>query len=97
VLLRLPHEVKSIFSEWLAAHYPARAAKVLARVREMRGGRLNDPRFGSRMRGAGVHAELLARRFEIACRRLGLDGARVQLDCSRFRRGSDPAQGRLFA
>jgi DNA repair photolyase len=98
ILVRLPHEVKQLFTDWLAVHYPERADKVLHRLREMRGGRLNDPRFGSRMRGAGVHADLLRRRFELACRRLGLDRERPALDTSRFRppalRG---AQRRLFA
>jgi DNA repair photolyase len=98
VLLRLPHELKQLFTDWLESHYPARKAKVLSRVRDMRGGRLNDPRFGSRMSGDGRHAELLRRRFEVACRRLGLNRERIRLDASQFRppaRGD--GQGRLFA
>ena len=71
-LLRLPHEVAALFSEWLADARPDRAGRVMNRLREMRGGRDNDPRFGVRMRGEGVHAELLDRRFHIARRRLGL-------------------------
>lgn len=75
VLLRLPYELKDLFREWLAAHYPQRAAHVMAVIREMRGGRDNDPRFGTRMRGTGPHAELLQNRFRLACRRLSLNSA----------------------
>jgi len=75
VLLRLPWEVKDLFREWLAAHYPDRAAHVMAVIREMRGGRDNDPRFGVRMRGTGPHAELLRNRFRLACQRLNLNVA----------------------
>jgi DNA repair photolyase len=70
--LRLPHEVAGLFRDWLQTHLPQRAAHVMALVRAMRGGRDNDPRFGTRMRGTGPYAELLARRFELACRRHGL-------------------------
>jgi DNA repair photolyase len=89
-LLRLPNELKGIFREWLAAHYPLRAGHVMSVLQQLRGGRDNDPRFGTRMTGTGNYAELLAKRFEIACRRLGLNGeerggvARRALDCSRF-------------
>ena len=78
VLLRLPHEVKDLFREWLAAHYPDRADHVMSLVRQMRGGKDYDPRFGTRMRGTGPLAELLRSRFQIACRRLGLGSTRVQ-------------------
>ncbi len=90
VLLRLPHEVRALFEEWLAAHYPWRRAHVLALLRAARGGRLNDPRFGTRMRGEGEYAKLLAARFRLACRRLGLDREALVLDVTRFRppRGS---------
>ena len=74
VLLRLPGEVRDLFHEWLGAHYPERAARVRARIREMRGGRDNDPRFGERMRGSGPWAALLRVRFEAALRRNGLSG-----------------------
>lgn len=73
VLLRLPHEVRILFREWLDAHLPERAEHVMALIRAMRNGRENDARFGSRMRGEGPFAELIRRRFEIACRRLGLE------------------------
>jgi len=86
IVLRLPHEVESLFEDWLRAHVPLRAEHVLSRIRAMRGGRLNDARFGSRFRGEGVEAALLARRFEIACRRLGLNGrGRPVLDTAAFR------------
>ncbi|HXZ59322.1 MAG TPA: PA0069 family radical SAM protein [Steroidobacteraceae bacterium] len=86
VLLRLPHEVKDLFREWLAEHYPDRAAHVMSLIREMRSGRDNDPRFGSRMRGTGPYALLLRSRFKLACQRLKLNSAaRGSLDTTRFR------------
>jgi DNA repair photolyase len=78
VLLRLPHEVKDLFREWLATHYPDRAAHVMSLVQQMRGGRDYDSSFGTRMRGTGPLAELLRSRFQIACRRLGLGTGRHQ-------------------
>jgi DNA repair photolyase len=69
VLLRLPGEVRDLFFEWLDLHFPDRAQKVRHRIRELRGGRDNDPRFGHRMRGQGPWAELLRRRFDAACRK----------------------------
>lgn len=97
VLLRLPLEVKELFREWLDAHVPLRAAHVMALVRDMRGGRDNDPRFGHRMRGEGPYAELLRARFHAACRRLGLEGryreSAADLDTARFR--VPPAGGQL--
>ncbi|HSU62367.1 MAG TPA: PA0069 family radical SAM protein, partial [Burkholderiales bacterium] len=71
VIMRLPNELKELFKEWLAAHYPERAGHVISIVRQMRGGRDNDPRFGSRMTGTGLFAELIEKRFDIACRRFG--------------------------
>jgi DNA repair photolyase len=76
VLLRLPYEIKDLFREWLAEHYPDRAAHVMSVIRDMRGGRDNDPRFGTRMRGTGPYAELLRNRFRLACQRLSLNSAR---------------------
>ena len=84
ILLRLPLEVAPLFHDWLDRHCPDRAERVRARLREMRGGRDNDPRYGHRMRGQGVFADLLARRFALACRRLGLNRGLPGLDCSRF-------------
>jgi DNA repair photolyase len=95
-LVRLPHEVKEIFSAWLDVHAPTRKAKILGGVRETRGGALNDPRFGARMRGEGPYAQLLARRFDVAVSRLGLVRERFNLDTGRFRKPSrDGAQRRL--
>ncbi|MDE2451036.1 MAG: PA0069 family radical SAM protein [Gammaproteobacteria bacterium] len=86
VLLRLPYEVKDLFREWLAAHYPDRAEHVMSLVRQMRGGKDYDSSFGTRMRGTGPLAELLRARFHVACRRLGLGMGRQQPpDTSLFR------------
>ena len=76
VLLRLPHEIKDLFRDWLAEHYPQRAAHVMSLVQQSRGGKDNDPRFGKRMRGTGPWAALLRSRFELACRRLNLNTER---------------------
>ncbi|MBS0581352.1 MAG: PA0069 family radical SAM protein [Proteobacteria bacterium] len=76
VLLRLPHEVKDLFREWLAEHYPQRAAHVMSVINDLRGGHDNDPRFGTRMRGTGPFAELLRSRFRLACQRLKLNATR---------------------
>ncbi len=76
LLLRLPGEVRDLFYEWLDAHFPERAKRVRGRIRELRGGRDNDPRFGHRMRGQGPWADLLRRRFEESCRRNGLEKGR---------------------
>lgn len=85
-LLRLPYEVKDLFKEWLAEHYPDRAAHVMSMVRDMREGRENDARFGSRMRGTGPLAVLLRSRFKLACQRLKLNATqRGDLDTTRFR------------
>jgi DNA repair photolyase len=78
VLLRLPGELKDLFFEWLDLHFPDRAQKVRNRIRELRGGRDNDPRFGHRMRGQGPWAELLRRRFDAACRKHGLGSHRAE-------------------
>ena len=72
-IVRLPYEIKDLFRDWLAEHFPDRAAHVMALIQDMRGGKDNDPRFGTRMRGTGPIAELLRARFKIACKRLGLN------------------------
>ena len=72
IALRLPREVAGLFREWLEARFPGRAQKVMARVRELHGGRDYDPAWGRRMTGRGVHAALIARRFAAATARLGL-------------------------
>jgi DNA repair photolyase len=94
VLLRLPHGVKELFEQWLEAERPARRQKVLARIRDTRGGRLNDPRFGSRMRGEGPGAALVAELFHRARARVGIPPAGPALAIEAFRRPSP--QGRLF-
>ncbi len=85
VLLRLPLEIKDLFEEWLVAHYPQRALRVMALVRDTRGGKSYDSRFGIRMKGEGPYAEMIARRFSLACKRLGLDRRRTQLRTDLFR------------
>jgi DNA repair photolyase len=85
-VLRLPWEVNPLFQQWLQAHFPERAARVMARVRDLRGGRDNDSRFGQRMHGQGVWARLLAQRFQKVAQRLDLNCERVPLDLSQFRR-----------
>ncbi|MBD0706000.1 MULTISPECIES: PA0069 family radical SAM protein [unclassified Pseudomonas] len=85
IMLRLPLEVAPLFEEWLQAHYPQRAAHVLSLVRQSRGGELYDSRFGSRMRGEGPFADLLAQRFAKALKRLGLERREgYNLDCNAF-------------
>ena len=86
VLLRLPWELKEVFSDWLHAQRPGEAAHVLSRLTQMHGGKLYNPQWGLRQTGAGPFAQLLARRFDVACKRLGLnrDDARFELDCTRF-------------
>jgi len=94
VMLRLPYEVKDLFRDWLAQHYPLRAEHVMSIVQQMRGGRDNDPAFGSRMRGQGLFADLIARRFQLACKRLGLNEDRtLHLDTTRFRPPKGSASG----
>jgi DNA repair photolyase len=84
VALRLPLEIKDLFEEWLAEKVPDRARRVMSLIRQMRGGKANDPRFGQRMRGEGPFADLLAQRFAAAKRRVGLDRTLPPLDVSQF-------------
>jgi len=96
-LLRLPREVAPLFRAWLDAHYPLRAAHVMSIVQDIRGGRDNDPRFGARMHGQGQYADLIRKRFHLACQRLGLNGKRdVPLDTTRFRAPRISGQLDLF-
>jgi DNA repair photolyase len=98
LLLRLPYEVASLFENWLRQHYPERADRVLNHVRDMHGGRLNDPRFGHRLRGEGAYAAMVGARFARACRRLGLNQeAAPKLDVLQFEPDPGaPRQGGLF-
>ena len=89
VMLRLPHAVGPLFEQWLAQHFPERKDKVLHRIRAMRGGRLNDPRFMARMKGEGIFAEQIAALFALACRKAGIDGRGPQLSTTAFRVPSD--------
>ena len=95
--VRLPWEVAPLFRAWLDTHFPDRAGKVMATIRSLRGGRDNDPAFGSRMRGQGPWADLLRTRFRIARRRHGFadDRRRLDLRCDLFRPPAGP-QGELF-
>jgi len=95
VLLRLPHELKEMFESWLQVHRPDMAQHVLSRLRDTRGGQLYESGFGARMRGRGEYAELLAKRFEIAERRLGF-GELPPLDASPFRAPRIDPQFELF-
>ena len=101
IVIRLPWEVNPLFQQWLEQHFPDRAGRVMARIREMRGGADNSSKFGERMTGSGVWAQLLRQRFHKASARLGLQRARVELDLSQFRRSPPQqamavAQGSLF-
>ena len=97
IVLRLPWEVSPLFRQWLQQHVPERAERIMARVREMRGGKDNDPRFGSRMSGTGIWAQLIRQRFDKACARLGFGCRHFELDLTRFRRPSaQPGQAVLF-
>jgi len=96
IALRLPHEVAPLFREWLAVHFPDRAAKVMSIVQSIRQGRDNDPDFFTRMRPSGVWADLLRARFRLACKRAGLDRPHITLDCSAFRAPRSDGQLALF-
>ena len=96
VPVRLPYAVRPLFEDWLTRHFPERKVKVLNRIRSMRGGELNDARFGSRMRGEGLFAEHIAQLFSISCRRAGMgEGRFPKLSTAAFRRGGG-AQPNLF-
>ena len=90
ILLRLPHELKEIFREWLDAHLPDRADHVISLIRQASGGQDYDNRFGVRQTGSGAYAEMIGQRFANACRKHGLrrQGPRQTLDCSQFIRPS---------
>lgn len=85
ILVRLPLEIKELWREWLAENYPDRAEKVMALIRDSRGGRDYDPSFGQRMKGTGPFADLLAARFRLATRKLGFKDEHRELDTRQFR------------
>ncbi len=103
-VLRLPWELNPLFQEWLGLHYPQRAARVMARIHDMRGGKDYDADFRTRMKGSGLWAELIKQRFDKACTRLGYNRPealqapfqRVRLDVSQFRPSLLGGQGDLF-
>ena len=86
ILLRLPLEIADLFTEWLRIHRPDRASRVLGLMRQAHGGKVYESAYGRRMRGGGPYAAMLTKRFEAACKRLGLAGQRVDLDTSKFKR-----------
>jgi DNA repair photolyase len=86
ILVRLPLEIKDLFEEWLRAHFPDRAERVLELIKQTRGGKLYDATWGTRMSGTGPYAALIEKRFEVACARLGFDATeRFPLDTSQFK------------
>jgi DNA repair photolyase len=85
IMIRLPREVKKLFTEWLETHYPSKASRVIHLIRESHGGKLYEPEFGVRMRGNGEYADMLEKRFQVAVRRFGLSTETPILDSSRFR------------
>jgi DNA repair photolyase len=85
VMLRLPLEIKDLFQEWLAVHAPMKAKHVMSLVRDTRGGKDYDSRWFTRQRGEGPYAELIDRRFRLACEKLGLNTERAKLDTTKFR------------
>ncbi|MDR2296858.1 MAG: PA0069 family radical SAM protein [Comamonas sp.] len=103
-VLRLPWEVAPLFEQWLQLHYPDRAKRVMERVRDLHGiaeadraeGKAYSAQFGQRMKGTGLWAEMLAQRFALACRKLGMNRERVQLDCSQYHHSRLSAQQSLF-
>ena len=96
IMLRLPYEVAPLFREWLSAHFPDRADKVMHIVQSVREGRDNDPSFFTRMKPLGAWADLFRARFRIATRRLGMNEERMKLDCEKFVRPSANGQIRLL-
>jgi DNA repair photolyase len=94
--LRLPFAVKSLFEQWLERHYPERKDKVLNRIRAMRGGKLNDANFKTRMRGEGIYAEEMAKLFEFACRKAGINKRWPGLSTKYFRKPPTTPQLNLF-
>ena len=85
ITLRLPHAVSGLFEDWLSVHFPERKGKVLGRIKGVRNGKLNDPRFGSRMRGEGEYAEQVRALFEVSCAKLGFERERVRLSTAAWR------------
>ncbi|MBI5451577.1 MAG: PA0069 family radical SAM protein [Gammaproteobacteria bacterium] len=89
VMLRLPHELKDLFREWLQRHVPLKAAHIMNRIADLHDGKTYDARFGQRMRGSGPYADLIAQRYRRAMQRLGFNGLPA-LDCTQFTPPRDP-------
>jgi DNA repair photolyase len=97
IVLRLPWEVSPLFQQWLKQHVPDRADRIMARVREMRGGKDYDAKFGTRMTGTGIWAQMIRQRFDKASAKLGFNRTRFELDLTQFRRPTaQPGQASLF-
>ena len=95
-MLRLPWEVAPLFRQWLEVHYPQRAARVMHRIQEMRGGKDYDSDFATRMKGSGTWAELLKQRFGKAAKRLGFNAKKVDFRTDLFRPPAPAGQHTLF-
>jgi DNA repair photolyase len=95
-VLRLPWEVAPLFRQWLEVHYPQRAARVMARIQEMRGGKDYDADFATRMKGSGIWADLLGQRFRKTADRLGYNRERVPFHVRDFRPPGAEGQATLF-
>jgi DNA repair photolyase len=95
-VIRLPWEVAPLFKQWLELHYPQRAGRIMARIREMRGGKDYDADFATRMVGSGTWAQLIRQRFEKATQRIGFNRERIALDSAAFRPPGAAGQGKLF-
>ena len=90
VMLRLPFAVKDMFSQWLDAHFPDKKERVLGRLRDMHHGKLNDNRFGHRMRGEGPIADAIRNMFVLARKRAGMESTGMELSTASFRRPLEP-------
>ncbi len=92
VMLRLPYAVKDLFEKWVEQHFPERKDKILNRIRAIRGGQLNDPNFGTRMRGGGLFADQVRSLFEVAARKAGVAGRHLELSADAFRAPSSASE-----
>ncbi len=96
IFLRLPHEIKTLFSDWLAVHFPGRRQHVMNLIRESHGGELYNSEFGQRMRGTGVYAQLLEQRFQLAVTKLRMNVRGEKLNTQLFRPHAADRQLSLF-
>lgn len=96
VMLRLPLEVKPLFFDWLKQHYPLKAKRIEHTLQDIREGKLNDTKFGQRLRGQGNYAQLLKQRFQLSCKKLELNLKDFSLDTAQFKRSQESGQMELF-